>query len=89
MKKKYIISNNLGINPKKATSLVYTANKFKSDIFVYFNETKANLKSIMSFMSLGLSKGDEIEIEIKGIDEKEAFDEISSIIRNLKIAMEI
>lgn len=75
------ILNAAGIHARPATILVNTAGKFSSEIYLQFEEKKANLKSIMGVMSLGLREGSEIKVIAEGTDEVEALQTIAEIIK--------
>lgn len=62
----------IGLHARPASIIVSVASKFKSESYLYVDNKKGNLKSIMNIMALGAKKGDEITIEISGSDEKEA-----------------
>lgn len=62
-----------GIHARPATGLVHKASSFSSEIFIEYNERKANLKSILGVMSLGIAQGESFSIYVEGEDEEEAF----------------
>jgi phosphocarrier protein len=69
MKKDFVIKNEEGIHARPATIIVKTANSFKSDILLTFNGITVDMKSIMGVLSLGVTKGSLITVEVKGEDE--------------------
>ena len=72
MKKDFVIKNEEGIHARPATIIVKTANSYKSDINLTFNGVTVDMKSIMGVLSLGVTKGSLITVEVKGVDEIEA-----------------
>lgn len=77
-KEKVILQNETGLHARPASELAKLAGRFKCDINLSVNEKKANAKSILGIMSLGIKAKTEIEIECNGEDEKGSYD------RNLK-----
>jgi phosphocarrier protein HPr len=69
--KEYTIIDEVGIQARTATILVNTANKFSADLSLEYNNKKANLKSIMSVISLGVTKGSVVKVSASGSDEVE------------------
>lgn len=82
MRKKLKIINKLGLHARASSKFVEVTNKYKSEIFIEFNDIKVNAKSILGLLSLAISFEDEFEIFIEGEDEDKALDEINSLIKN-------
>ena len=66
------ILNPTGLHARPAKIFVNTAKQFKSDIRVQHREKKANAKSLISMLTLGVETGSEIRILVDGADEDEA-----------------
>ena len=66
------IQNPTGLHARPAKIFVNTAKQFKSDIRVQHGEKKANAKSLISMLTLGVETGSEIRILVDGVDEDEA-----------------
>ena len=81
-KEKVILQNETGLHARPASELAKLAGRFKCDIILSVNEKKANAKSILGIMSLGIKAKTEIEIECNGEDEKEAMTEILKAFEN-------
>ena len=79
------IIDKAGIHARPASIVVATASKFESDIKLHFKSHSANLKSIMNILALGVKSGDEITIDAKGDDEKEAIAEIKKALKENKL----
>ena len=67
-----------------ATLLVKKASSFKSDVSIEFNGKKANVKSLIGVLSLGVTKGAAITVSASGDDEALAVEEIVNLIANLE-----
>ena len=59
---KLVITNEVGLHARPATQFVRTSNQFKSDIQVKYGSKKANAKSILQVLSLGVEKDGEIDL---------------------------
>lgn len=77
----FTITSETGVHARPATKLVNEAGKYNSEIEIGYNGKRANLKSIMGVMSLGIPKGAEIEIITTGKDEEEAMEGIAGAIK--------
>jgi phosphocarrier protein len=82
IKKKVTIVNEAGLHARPAAALVKTASKFQSDFFIHMYGYRVNGKSILGVMTLAAEKGAELELEVKGNDEKEALNAITQLIEN-------
>ncbi|GAB6109837.1 HPr family phosphocarrier protein [Fusibacter bizertensis] len=60
-----------GMHARPAAQLVQACQTTASKIAMYKDGKKANPQSIMSILSLGISKNDELAFEIEGSDEAE------------------
>ena len=76
LKKNIIVGNKEGLHARMITSFVKKVSIYKSQIFISKGSAKINAKSIMGLCSIGISEGDMLEIEVSGVDEKEAMEEI-------------
>lgn len=88
MEKTYVVTDETGIHARPATVLVSEASKFESDINIEYNGKKANLKSIMGVMALGIMQGAEFKIIINGSDAEEASKAIGNVITGQGIGKE-
>ncbi|SCZ02022.1 HPr family phosphocarrier protein [Alkaliphilus peptidifermentans] len=64
------INNNIGLHARPASLLVKEANTFQSDVNIINGSKKANGKSIIGILALQAKYGDEIIIDVEGIDEE-------------------
>lgn len=82
LEKTLIILNEEGMHARPAGVLAKLAGSFTSVIEVVANGKTVNAKSIMSVMSLGLTKDAELVVRTNGADESEALTKIESLINN-------
>jgi phosphocarrier protein len=76
------IVNKYGLHARPATALVNLAGKFKSSIFIRYNNKKVNAKSILGVLVLAAERGAIITIEADGPDEEEAVRKIVELAKN-------
>lgn len=74
------LTNEVGLHARPAAMLVKCAARFKCQVTVAAGNKKANGKSIMSILSLGAIKGDELLITAEGSDETACIEELSRLI---------
>lgn len=81
--KEIIVKSSTGLHARPATLLVKKASGFKSDIYIEHNGKKANVKSLIGVLSLGVNKGSRIILSVNGDDETYAMDELAKLIESL------
>ena len=81
--KEVTINNPTGLHARPATMLVKKASSFKSEVYIEYDRKKANVKSLIGVLSLGVVKGSKIIISANGVDEKEAVEELYNLISGL------
>ena len=79
--KEVVVNNGTGLHARPATLLVKKASSFKSDVSIEFNGKKANVKSLIGVLSLGVTKGANITVTASGDDEASAAEEITKLIQ--------
>lgn len=77
------INGSTGLHARPATLLVKKASSFKSDVSIEIDGKKANAKSLIGVLSLGVKSGSIVKISTSGNDEKYALDEIIKLIESL------
>lgn len=82
--KQVMVTNQQGLHARPATILVKKASLFKSEITIEFNGKKANMKSLIGILSLGVIKDCEVIVSADGVDEALAIDEIINVITTLE-----
>lgn len=70
------IRNKAGLQSKVAAVFIQKASNYKSKIWIEKNERKANAKSLLGLLSLGISDGAKVSIIADGEDEKKAIEEL-------------
>jgi phosphocarrier protein HPr len=76
------ILNDEGLHARPAGVFVKTASQFKSTIQVEFNGKKVNAKSLLSLMSLGLTKDSAIRLHAVGDDAMTAVETLRKLVAN-------
>jgi len=80
------IIDEVGIHTRPMVIVVQEATKFKAELMIALeNGKQANLKSIMSAMSLGVQQYQKVTITAEGIDEEEALLAIENIMREKQL----
>ena len=82
--KEVVVNNSTGLHARPATLLVKKASSFKSDVSIEFNGKKANVKSLIGVLSLGVTKESKITVMASGDDETLAVEEIVKLISSLE-----
>lgn len=75
------INSDAGIHARPAMMLVKEAMKFPCEVFLIKDSVQANGKSIMSVLSLAITKGTRLTIRAEGEDEAEAVESIARLIQ--------
>jgi phosphocarrier protein HPr len=79
-----MVSNPKGLHARPATLLVRKAASFKSDISIEYMGKKANIKSLIGILSLGVGPNNIVNVIANGADEKLALEEIINLINSLE-----
>lgn len=79
---KYIIGNSLGIHARPAAEIAKVASQFKSDINLSSNDKKANAKSLLMIMAMGVKNGQELVVTANGDDEDKAIEALNLLFSN-------
>jgi len=80
--KTIVVTNQVGLHARPATFFIQKSNEFKSSIWIEKEERKVNAKSLLGVLSLGITKGTEIEIIADGVDEEEAVEALQTLIES-------
>ncbi|RAO94925.1 phosphocarrier protein HPr [Mycoplasma wenyonii] len=76
----YIIQDKVGLHARPASKLVQSLSKYKSSVFMEFEGKKANAKSIINLMSLGVTGKSKVIFQIEGEDEEELSNSLTEIL---------
>lgn len=82
--KEVTVKSATGLHARPATLLVKKASSFKSDISLEFDGKKANVKSLIGVLSLGVTKNATVNVVASGDDEALALEEIVKLISSLE-----
>jgi phosphotransferase system HPr (HPr) family protein len=79
------VTAEVGLHARPAAMFVQQANQFDADIQVRnitADSEWADAKSILSVLTLGVEKDHEIELEVDGLDEDEAAEALTGLVRS-------
>lgn len=77
-----LVVNRLGLHARAAARLVRAANRYASRITVSRGGSVVDGKSILGLLTLAAAQGTELRLAAHGEDEREALEELSSMIRD-------
>ena len=77
-----VVQNQVGLHARPATFFIQKANEFKSSIWVEKEERRANAKSLLGVLSLGIMGGTKIRIIAGGNDEQEAVEALAKLVES-------
>lgn len=80
--KTIVVQNQVGLHARPATFFIQKSNEFKSSIWIDKEGRKVNAKSLLGVLSLGITKGTQIEIIADGDDEEAAVDALHALIES-------
>jgi phosphotransferase system HPr (HPr) family protein len=69
-----------GLHARPAALFTRIASAFDSDIFLIKDGERANAKSLLSILALGIFEGTTFTVQADGPDEREALDRIAHLI---------
>lgn len=78
--KEVTVLNSVGLHARPATYFIQKANSFKSSIWVECGDRRANAKSLLGVLSLGITKGTRINIIADGPDEADAIEGLANLV---------
>lgn len=84
VKKQVVFHCDEDLEMKAVAVLIQKASSFSSSLWLYSGERRANAKSLLGVMSLGISNGTELELTAEGVDEEQALETISSYLADAK-----
>ena len=73
------VTNKLGIHARPAGMIVDITGPAKSDVFIVFEGSKANAKSILNVMMLAIPMGSEVCFEVDGEDEQDVVQRLEQL----------
>ena len=69
-----------GLQAKSAAEFIQKASGYKASIWLEKEDKKANAKSLLGLLALGISSNDKLSIIADGEDEDSAVDELSDFL---------
>ena len=75
-----VIKNSVGLYARPATFFIQKANTYKSSIWIECADRRANAKSLLGVLSLGIEKDTVVNLIADGLDENEAVDALETLI---------
>mgnify|MGYP001289215991 FL=1 len=82
VKKQIIFQCEEDMQMKAVAVLIQKASSYRANIWLQAGERRANCKSLLGVMSLGIENGMEIEVSAEGPDEDEALVAIVDYLEN-------
>ncbi len=76
--KEVTISSQSGLESKMAARLIQKASAYDAHVWVQKDERKANAKSLLGLLSLGIAPGESVTLIADGRDEETALEELVS-----------
>ena len=73
------VVNKLGIHARPAAALVQCVLAFECEVFVLFNGSRVNAKSIMGLLTLAATQGSRLTVTCKGHDAGQAMDAVRAL----------
>lgn len=74
------ILNPQGFHVRPTKAFVDKASVYQCDVFLIGKDRRINGKSSLGIMTLGLKQHDEVTLEVDGVDEEQAIQELSKIL---------
>ena len=78
--KEVAVKSSQGLHAKPASVFIQKANTYKCSIWVENGDRRANAKSLLGVLSLGIVKGMTITVIADGPDENEAVDGLIELV---------
>ena len=82
--KEVIVKNSTGLHARPATAIVKKLATVNADVSLECNGKKANAKSLIGVLSLGITKGDTVSVIVSGENEETVCSEICEFIASLR-----
>lgn len=76
------IQNKLGLHLRAAAAFVKVAERFKSDVSLERDGTRANGKSIIALVTLAASLGTKVKIVAEGPDAEDAVEALAKLVED-------
>ena len=80
LSKEITLVNSVGLHARPATFFIQKENSYRCSVWIENNSRRANAKSLLGVLSLGVRQGDSVTLIADGIDENEAIEGLCSLI---------
>ncbi|MBP5166572.1 MAG: HPr family phosphocarrier protein [Oscillospiraceae bacterium] len=80
--KTMVVNNEVGLHARSATFFVQKANEYKCAVWIEKDERRANAKSLLGVLSLGIVKGTEVTVGADGTDEISAVNGLEELVES-------
>lgn len=80
--KEVVVTNQVGLHARPATFFIQRANEFKASIWIEKDARKVNAKSLLGVLSLGITKGTNVNILADGADEEMAVNSLVELVES-------
>ncbi len=80
---KAVINNNAGIHVRPSGVIIGEIGTYTGKINLTINNTTVELNSVMSLLTLGLMKNDEVEISVSGSNEEKVSLQIKELLERI------
>ena len=77
----YTITDPVGIHARPAGMLVIEVKKYESKVTIKKGEKSTDATKLMMLMGLGVKCGDDIVVEVSGVDEENASTELEAFFK--------
>lgn len=79
----YQVTNRLGVHARCAGLFAQSAVEWKSAVTMSCKGKSGNAKQVLDILNLGIVSGDEIVINVEGVDEEKAADALTELLPKL------
>ena len=80
---KAVIKNNAGIHVRPSGVIIGEIGTYTGKIVLTINNTSVELNSVMSLLTLGMMKDDEVEITVTGDREEEICSQVKELMERI------
>lgn len=77
-----VVNNDVGLYARPAVLFTQEAQKYNSSVFLDFDGHRANAKSVLEIMGLGVGHGAAITLTAKGADESAAAEGLRNLVES-------
>jgi len=80
IRKKVVVKNPEGLHARPASELAKALLGVTSEVYIVYKGMKANARSILSILSLGIDPGAEVEVIVNGEDAEKVIEIVEGIL---------